>query len=384
MAELNWKHSGRFFAAAFLMDFSAMMFIVALPWLAASHGATSIHQGMLGALRAGIYVLFCLLAGLLVDRWNMRATATVAAILTAAALALSAFAGSLWQVGGATMLWGGMLAFFWPSMMAWMGDSHPREQLGRATSLFNVGWSIGSTAGGAIAGWLFQLHAKLPFLFAAMPPLLACAVLRVRTPRERTSPAPRVPPAPRRGDRRGLAAGWVGNGAACCLIGLMTTVFVEFGKEELGVTPLLFGVFVAALNVGRTLVFVSGLRGGARLRDWRISAAIQVLAAALVATVGFTSSHWWTGLAFGGVGIGAGAAYYLSLYRSLEGEGSRGRNAGLHEATLLGGLLIGSLGGGVIAHVWGLRAPYAVIGGLVALLVVVQVALNLSAQRANC
>ncbi len=384
MAELNWKHSGRFFAAAFLMDFSATMFIVALPWLAASHGAESIHQGLLGALRSGIYVLFCLLAGLLVDRWNRRVTATVAAVLTAAALVLSAFAGSLWQVGGTAMLWSGMLAFFWPSMMAWMGDSHPREQLGRATSLFNVGWSIGSMAGGVIAGWLLQVNARLPFFVAAIPPLLACALLRVRIPRERISPALRVAPAAKPGSKRALAAAWVGNGAACCLIGLMTTVFVEFGKAKLGVTPLLFGgVFVTAMNMGRALMFLSGLRGGAWLRDWRMSATIQLFAAAMVATVGFPGSHWWIGLAFGSVGIGAGAAYYLSLYRSLAGEGARGRNAGLHEATLLSGFLIGSLGGGVIAHVWGLRVPYAVIGGFVALLVVVQVALNLSAQRAS-
>ena len=72
--------------------------------------------------------------------------------------------------------------------------------------------------------------------------------------------------------------------------------------------PLLFGgVFVTAMNMGRALMFLSGLRGGAWLRDWRMSATIQLFAAAMVATVGFPGSHWWIGLAFGSVGIGAGA-----------------------------------------------------------------------------
>jgi hypothetical protein len=142
-------------------------------------------------------------------------------------------------------------------------------------------------------------------------------------------------------------------------------------------------VLLACLGLGRTLAFSAGLGRGGWTRDWRTTVLLQLAAIALVGEVSRREGFGWLALAFAAVGVSSGAAYYLALYRSLEGEGSRGFKSGMHEASLLGGVLLGSLGGGWAASTWGLRVPYPMLGVLCILLVVAQAALNLWSGRAR-
>jgi len=382
MVKLNWPHTRRFFMAALWMDFSSGMFIVALPYLALSLGAKSMQLGQIGAVRGLAYMLACVPAAILSDRSNRRTLILVSSVCATGALMLVARVTNLWQLGAVSVLWSAALAFFWPSLFGWLGDSHPKEQLGRAAGSVNVGWSIGVMSGGVVAGWLYEGSHSLPFIIAGLPAMLACFIMVAGTTSRHGRPAapPTGPAQP--GTKRRLAAAWLGNTTVCCMIGLISGVFPELGLK-LGVTSAVFGVLLAVFGVGRTLVYLSALTRWRHLEDWRLVIVAQLVAAGMVATVASAGSHLWLALVFAVSGVAGGAAYYLALFRSLEGEGSRGLKSGIHEAALLGGLLIGTLGGGTIADRWGLRAPYVPTACVVGLLVVVQIALNLSAGRAR-
>jgi predicted MFS family arabinose efflux permease len=177
-------------------------------------------------------------------------------------------------------------------------------------------------------------------------------------------------------------AAYVGNIAICSLHGMMISVFPKYGSE-IGVDSSSFGVLVAGSGLARSLVFVFGFWVGRRLRAWQYSLGLQLLAAAMVATVGTSTSHAWIGLVFVTVGLGLGATFYRALYMSLETPGSRGLKSGLHEAALLSGVLTGSLGGGLVAEAWGSRAPYVPLASFVAAMVIVQAALTAWAHRAR-
>jgi len=382
MTNLDLKHTGRFFLSAFWMDFSGGMFVVALPFLAMSLGAESRELGIVGASRGVAFLIIFAPAVLLVDRYPRPRLVAMSALGVAVSVLLIGGSVSLWQVCAICGLWSAALAVFWPAVFAWLGDSHEPEELGRAAGAVNMGWSIGGTLGGVLGGWLFGIRPSLPFVVAALPALLALVSAPRRAGRRHrpAAPPPRGPRKP--GVRRRLAAAWIGSASICCLLGLMSGVFPKLGAE-IGVTSAAFGVLIGASSVTRTGVFFAGLRGAVWPKDWRASCVAQVIAAGMVMTVCKASAHWWLAVVFATAGASVGVSYFASLYASLEDEGSRLMKSAIHEAAIFGGVLLGTLGGGEIAHAWGVRAPYVPMGLFVLALVAVQVALNLWAQAAG-
>ena len=379
MSEMDWKHTGRFCVGAFCMDFASGMYIVALPYLAIALGADSMGLGLVGALR-GTYVVGCLAAALLSDRVNRRVLIAISAVGVVLMLVATAGAWRFWILCVVIVLWALSGSFYWPSLFSWLGDSHTRRQLGRATGAVNVSWSSGSLLGVLVGGWLYGVGRPLPFLVAVAPVALAFAVVALSpSPHARPTRVARGRSEP--GTRRVLAAAWLGNASSCCLVGLMGSVFPELGLA-INVNEAAFGRLMAGMGLGRTFMFLLGFRWSRWLQDWRKAAAAQLLGAAMVATVAKASAQWWLAMVFLSVGFALGVNYYRGLYKSLEGEGSRGLRVGLHEAALLGGITLGSLGGGALAEGWGLRAPYVPIAVIVAVLVAVQCVLLASANTA--
>mgnify|MGYP006278513047 CR=1 FL=1 len=381
MAELNWKHTSRFVAAACAMDCSAGLFLVAVPCLAETLGASSLQLGVLGAVRGVSYALACLLAALVIDRFTRRTCVLMSCCLLACMVIATSLSTGLWQINAWIVAWSVALSFFWPALLAWVGDSHSAAQLGRATAVINVGWSLGLMCGNGAAGWLYEFNPVAPFLAAAPLALLAASAAVLGVPHHRSRPVPR-PSGPRRvGVRRRLAAGWAGNFASMAMIGLMSIVFLNLWVDRFGGSKGMFGTLVGLLGLGRTLMFIVGLRRSDLLRDWRLAALAQIIAGGMIGTVALTDSRWWVAAVFIVVGLNLGVCYYMALYRSLEEKGDRGFKAAMHEATLLGGMLLGSLGGGAAADLWGIRTPYALIAASVVVLVALQALLNISAGR---
>lgn len=119
------------------------------------------------------------------------------------------------------------------------------------------------------------------------------------------------------------------------------------------------------------------------LHDWRMGTAAQLLAAGMVATVAQASAQGWLAVVFLSLGVAGAANYYRALFKTLEGDGSRGSKSGLNEASLMGGYMLGSLVSGAVATHWGLRAPYVPMALMSVALLVVQLVLVRSASRAQ-
>lgn len=376
---VNWKHTGRFCLAAFCVDFANGMFLVALPYLGLSFGADSMQLGGLTALRGGAYVLVCIPTALLADRVNRKVVLGLSTIGIVCVYILATRASALWQLFAIAVFWAVAVAPFWPSLFAWLGDSHPRDQLNRATGAINLSWSAGGMLGGVLSGWLFSLSRPSPFLFATIPAIMACvAMLLSRCTHGHPRPTEIAPGKP--GVKRELTAAWLGAANTALLLGLMSGVFPKLGLE-VGVGARSFGLLMGGMALGRTLVFTLGLRWGHQLQDWRCAMLAQLIAAGMVATVATASSTLWLALVFFSIGTALGINYYRGLYKSLEAPGARGLKTGLHEASVLLGILFGSLGGGVVAKTWGLRVPYLPAGICALMLLAIQAGLILSAHR---
>jgi MFS family permease len=380
-AQIDWRHTGRFCGGAFGLDLANGMFFVALPYLGLAFGADSMRLGILTALRGAAYILACVPASMLSDRLNRKALIAFSTVGICLAFLATAFTSEFSQLCVLTVFWALVISPMWPALFSWVGDSHSKEQLGVATGAVNLSWSVGGMLGGLVSGWLFGLSKPLPFLCAVLPAGLACALmLRFRCGHGRPEAVVRT--APVVGVKRELVSVWLSNMAVCSLLGLMSGVFPELGMT-LGVNAAVFGFLMAGLALGRSVVFFLGLFWSQRLHDWRLAMPAQIFAGLMVASVGRTHSRIWLALVYLAVGLAVGINYYRGLYKSLEGAGSRGLKSGLHEATLLLGILLGSLGGGWLAKNHGLRAPYMPAGVFVIVLLVFQAALLISSGAAR-
>jgi predicted MFS family arabinose efflux permease len=343
-------------------------------------GADSLQLGLIGAARSVTYGVFCVGAALISSTSNRRKVVALSAVSVAVMLALTGMVANLWQLFAAAMLLAVALSFYWPTLLAWVGDSHSPKELSAATGAVNVGWSIGGMTGGLISGILFRVGPSLPFFAACIPAFMACLASLIIKPRDTVSGTAEDSEEPRIVSKKELAGAWFASLCVFCLFGLMSSVFPKLGSE-IGITSDRFGILVFFAGAARTLVFAFGTRWGQRLTDWRISTAVQAVTVVMVSTVCYTSSHMWMGIVFVALGLSAGTAYYRSLYTSLEGKGSKVLKSGAHEAILIAGLLAGTIGGGAIAQKWGLRAPYVPVAGLAMILLAVQVILALLARR---
>ena len=102
---MDWRHTGRFCFAAFMMDFATGMFMVAVPFLALSLGATSMDLGVLGSLRGGGYVVACALVSFLCDRYDRRLLIGVSLVALAAVYLALGGASRLWHVSVCMLAW---------------------------------------------------------------------------------------------------------------------------------------------------------------------------------------------------------------------------------------------------------------------------------------
>jgi len=382
MARPKHERTLRLCLAAFYMDYSAGVFIVALPYLALSMGAESLDLGILGAARSGAYIAAAIPAALLADRYSRRVLLAFSSAGVVIMLATTAAAATVWHLAVISALWSASLALYWPAVFAWLGDSHSTDRLAPASGAVNLSWSVGAMVGGLAAGWLFEMGSWLPFPVAALPVGLGCLAV-LFAPRGEGHPLRAALAEPAPGTRRELMSAWTGSFSACCMVGVVMFVFPALGAQ-IGVDARLFGVFMGGFfGLGRTAVFLAGLRWGRRLQDWRLAVPVQLISALFLATFFVARSPWWIGVVFLVVGVNMGVNYYRGLYKSLEEAGARGLKSGIHESVLLTGLLIGSFGGGAVAQVFGLRAPYAILLAVAVLLAVVQVALVVSARRAR-
>ena len=378
---MDWRHTGRFCVAAFLMDFATGVFFVALPFLVMSLSGTSMDLGLVGSLRGGGYVVACAIVASLCDRYDRRILIGLAGIALTVTYLLLAGSFRLWHVYACSLAWAFAIAPYWPSMFSWIGDSHDPQQLGTATGAVNMSWSLGNLFGGMLGGWLFTRGPAWPFAIALAPTILACVVM-VRSPCPHRTSTARSGGVPQPGDKRILASAWLGTVSVCAMLGLIGGVFPELGKT-MGIGPALFGLLVGGEALGRTAMFIVAFRWSRWIRDWRVGVGAQAAVAIAVATISPATATPWIAAVFLVAGVAMGICYYRGLYHTLEAPGARGRRAGIFEACVLGGVLLGTLGGGWAADTWGLRTPYVPMGCAAAVLALLQVVLVASAGKSR-
>ncbi len=354
---------------------------LALPLIAITVlDATPFEVGILGAAQLGPFLLVGLPAGAIIDRIGrvlqlmVFADLARAAVLVSVPLAYATGALSLIQLYAVAFVTGVLTVFFDNASSSYLPSLIDRRLLIDGNSKLEISRSSAQIAGPALAGALIQLTSAPAALIADAVSFLASGALIARI--RRLARVPRVPPTNR---RIGALGREVVEGTRYLLhhpylraIALTTTTANFFRSallaallvylvRDAGASPGIIGLAFALGNLGflaAVLVVPAVTRRFGLGRTMRVAVSAFGPAALLVAV----APTRWAVVATAvmvlvdSFGIGLHGVNQVSLRQSVTPDHLRGRVAATLRMGLMGAMPLGTLLGGAVGTVAGLRS----------------------------
>ncbi len=358
-----------FYLFTHLLDLFFSITSLAVPLLAIKIGASVTQLGMIGTTWALSYSLLCFLSGRLSDRFGRNAIVFSGCIIVSAVFFLMAYARSVDQILILVALSGVGLSFIWPPMEATIAEGKDRSTLIKTIGIFGVAWSSGVFLGPVIGGYLYQIDFRIPFFLASGGSLI-CGALSLFLP-VRKGKIDEVVETFGGGENNKLYAAWVANFVAFFTRGVIGSIFPKLA-EELGIKPGTLGILFGCIAGVQMLTFAIIAFNVKRYRTDLVIPAHFLACFAMVITY-TTESTLVFGMAFALVGLTLATTFYSSAFYSLFNQKGRGTKAGVHEAMVGMGFLIGPFTGGLTADKFGLGSPYLLCLGLLIAGILVQI-----------
>lgn len=337
-------------AAAFMMQFGAAAGTIGVPILAKKLFDTSLWGlAMIGMTGTLVYSIVCFVIGGLVKRLDHYRMMMVGTFFVAAAFFFAIFASAIWHLLLIYVVVGAAAAIFWPMLEAVLVYGANADEKNKRIGVFNISWSLADAFGAAIAGGLYLLWPRLPFILLIVC-LIAVFVMTLKAagiakrqqaeePQEEEKSAPNYLPLE---VRQSFAnAAWTGNFVAHGITGILRSVFAAPAVDVFKMSPLGIGLAIGTFNALRTLTFAF-LR---ERNDWaynkKVFAAshailaagmLLILVAALLPTNQQAVALLFLALSL--AAVGCGVIYYSSIYYSINLSRHVASHTRLHEAYL--------------------------------------------------
>lgn len=374
------------------------VFLTALPLLAAQLTRDPLPVSLVSFAGGLPWLLFGLVSGALVDRWDRRATmwrvdafrfvvvGALGVVVLAGGASVPLLAAFGFLLGTGQTLFDNAAQSLIPSIV-----SRDSRRLERANSqLYGAQTVTQNFLGPPAGGFLFGVANAVPFLvdavsFAASSALIAAIGGSFAPGRAGTTPptgdAPQIEGGPRASLRAEIAEGlrWLARHrllrAMCVLVALMNLSFmageaimVLFAQDVLGLTNVGYGLLLTSYAAGGVLGSTLATRLGRLVGTGTLLVAMALVIAAAWLGFGVNSSAWvaaallvvnsTAGMVFNVVGV--------SLRQRMVPDPLMGRVVAAYRTLGYGAIPLGALLGGVLGRTFGLRAPYLLGGALIA------------------
>lgn len=394
------KNFLRLCLAAFFMSSCLQLVWVVMPFIVKALGGSDTDAGLCFMGQMGVYVIFCLLIGRVIDSFRPKKVLVLGAaaeILIVLGLLATVRYGSH---NGASLspimrliflmsMTGVVTAFFWPVMMGWISTGHEGAELTKRFGFYNVTWGMANMILPIIGGYLMEIDYIWPLALAALM-LLGCfaAASFARCLSENPKPQQNSPPdsvcrGSMQENRQFLWASRVALLATFICIGIFRSQLGILYKFELGFKESAYGWSVSLMCLFNVLVF--WLMG--RSHSWHykkgLFAASQVSIILCMLVIILTGSLFLQLLASGLAGICYGVVYSSHQYYGVSGGTKRSGLMAVHETLIGAGFAIGSLVGGVLSDAFGRYAPYEFACGVILTAGLIQVILWNSLKSAS-
>jgi len=374
----------------FVSQLGDRLYYIAFPWLVYGATDSALSTGVALALYTVPYLLFGMIAGVVIDRFDKRRLMLLAEVARLVLVLLVPVAAShaLWTVFALSFAVASLTVLFDPAKLSLLPDIVAKDQLLRANSLLASAETLTEVLGYAAAGFLlavvstttaFRIDAAT-FLFSAATLLL----MSYRRPARAAGPAAR---SFARELREGFAqihrhAGLLANTVLAVFIalGLGATLPLTFflavnvlgsqprGAElDLGIAS--FGIFEAAIAAGYLSGSVAVAAVAARLPLGRAIIAGFAMTGAGMAAIAAADRIWTAAVVFAVIGF-ANAVGLIAIdtyVQRVVPEPVRGRVWGSRFMLTQGAYATSVLAGGALLTVMGAQTLFVAAGVIVAL-----------------
>ncbi len=327
------------------------------------------------------WLLFALASGVLVDRVDRRVAMVTANVFRAVliggfGLAVATGAASIWLMYAVAFALGIAETVADSAANAMLPAVVERDQLEAGNGRLQASEIVGNAFLGApIGAALFAVAAAAPFLVNSAGFLVAALVLAGLAGKYRPTRASAEPTTVWRDVRDGV--GWITRHRLLRSLLLLTAVLassnemaqallVLFAVQELNLSPAAIGLFVLAAGVGGTLGGVVAPWLAARLPRAALLGGGFVVGGLCYLGIGALAHPVLSMVLYGvyGMFVVAGNVVLMSLRQALIPQELFGRVQGAWRTVVWGALPVGSLAGGLLAGVVGLRGLFVLSAGI--------------------
>lgn len=381
----------RLWAASTLTNLGDGAFLAAGPLLVASVSTDPLAVGSAVAVQQLPWLLFGLVSGAVVDRFDRRRLVVVVNVVRAVVLGLLSVAilldgASLAVIYGALFVLGTGETVADNATGTLVVRVVPHDQLGTANARLSAVFTVGNQlAGPPLGAWLFAVSAAAPFglhalAFAGSALLIATLALPADDPAG-TDAAPVRRPALNRQIAEGVRWLWGHRGlrtlTGCIAVMNLTfmaafATWVLYGTQRLGLTQLQFGFLLTAGAVG-------GLAGAwlyprlevrfGRVLLVRVGLLVEAATHLVLASTTSPAIVYATMTLFGAHAVVWGTVATTVRQRSVPGQ-LLGRVTSVFFFASTGAAAIGAAVGSLVARTYGLTANFWIASGTITVLTV--------------
>ncbi len=371
----------RLWTASTISNLGDGVFLVALPLLASRLTRSELSIAFIGVAAALPWLLLSLPIGAIVDRVDrrllmVRADVFRATTVGALAIAVATDHTQVWMLWIAAGCLGIAEVFFDNASQAMVPSIVPVELLEKANGRrFAAEIAANSFVGTPIGSVLFVAAMWLPFGFDALSFAMAAILvftLRISTtpparigesrPRLRTDIAEGMRWLSRHRGLRGLALA-----ASLSVLGMEMTaaIFVLFAQDLLHISDRWYGALIAIGAVGAVVGGLVAERMSRRIGSLSIIYSIVVVWVLCMLAEGLWPRLWVSAVATVAMAFGTTVwnTVTVSLRQRIVPANLFGRVNSVYRWLVWGSISIGAALGGLVAHQFGLRAPFFVGAG---------------------
>ncbi len=371
------------FIVGFLADAAVMVAIIATPFFIYNQlGGGAAMSGTIGAVHMAFYATACVVAARFVSRAkNGLNWASSGMVIFMTAYAIVPFLRSPVALGLVSGVAFGSMALVWPALHSWVGGEADPARRKRLMMWFNLSWSSGFAFSPFVAGPLYDIDYRLPFVLLAG--LCAATLVLLRTlPHEASHFAPLTDEArqARAGHDRAseayLYAAWCATFVINALVAVTRHVYPKRVDALVEANELrwLFESAPSDLLTAAAATKYSWLAGGLSLatavsflalgsaRRWqngfKLLVVAQLMSAAAFWELGHTRSLLVMMVCFVVLGANTGIAFFSSVYHSLANPALKHQRATINEAAVGLGAFTGSILLGQLVGAYGIAGPF--------------------------
>lgn len=372
----------RLLAATWVSSAGDGVRLVALPLLAATVTADPLLVATVAAAQGLPWLLFTLPSGAFVDRWDRRRVLVMVNLVRGGLVALLAISIATKLVSIAMLC---VVAFALTTAETLADSAAPallpalvgKADLERANARLSVAYiTTNQFIGPPLGSALFALRRAIPFALDAVSFALAAGLIGTIRGGQNTA----IPAGHTTRLRTEIAEGlrWLWHHRLLRTLAVLLmlssvlsealfAVFVLFATQALHVPAAGYGLLFAAHALGALAGSTLAVRIRNRVGDGPAILASVVLFGAPMAALGLFPDYRLAGLLMATIGAGEGvwAVLTMSLRQALIPDRLLGRVLSAFRLLGWGGLALGAVGGGVLAHAYGLRTVAIVAGSMI-------------------